>query len=294
MDARTPILLDLDESVLPLTGAHAIARQGWQDTLRFACRRRDLARFSHEVLAQLPAQHGTVMLGSGDYHHLSLPLIERLHGRPPFQLVVLDNHPDNMRFPFGMHCGSWVHAAAALPQVAHVHVLGITSNDIGLAHAWENHWAPLRKGQLTYWCTDVDVRWASRFGLGHAFRRFDTPEALVATFAAEQARRPQPTYLSIDKDVFSPSVIRSNWDQGRFLRRDALQVIAALRAGGLVGSDITGEVSQYTYRSRFKRLLSSLDGQPDIPSATLADWQQQHQRVNRELLRAIAELPVHG
>jgi len=292
MQLRPPLILDLDGGVLPLPQARTLALQHWHDPLRFACRNATLSRFATEVLRPLPAQLGTVMLGSGDFHHLSLPLLQHLHTRAPFQLVVLDNHPDNMRFPFGMHCGSWVNAAAALPQVSHVHVLGITSADIGLGHAWENHWRPLLGRRLTYWCMDVDVGWASRVGMAAAFRRFDHPEALVAAFAAEQAQAPQPTYLSIDKDVFAEDVARSNWDQGRFQLEHALMVIEALRTGGLVGSDITGEVSLASYKSRFKRWLSSLDGQPNISADDLPAWQQQHQQVNRELLAAMAAVPA--
>ena len=69
-------------------------------------------------------------------------------------------------------------------------------------------------------------------------------------------------------------------------------VIEALRAGGLVGSDITGEVSLAHYRSRFKRWLSSLDGQPDIRVDDLPSWQARHQQVNRELLAAMASVPT--
>lgn len=107
MQLRPPLILDLDGGVLPLPQARTLALQHWHDPLRFACRNTTLSRFANDVLLPLPAQLGTVMLGSGDFHHLSLPLLQRLHTHAPFQLVVLDNHPDNMRFPFGMHCGSW-------------------------------------------------------------------------------------------------------------------------------------------------------------------------------------------
>ncbi|MCF7751055.1 hypothetical protein KQ945_09890 [Bacillus subtilis subsp. subtilis] len=294
MVAHAPLILDLDGSVLPLPQARAIALPHWHDPLRFACRHATLARFGKEVLAAVPATPGTVLLGSGDFHHLSLVLLRRLSARPPFQLVVLDNHPDNMRFPFGMHCGSWVNAAAALPQVSHVHVLGITSPDIGRRHAWENHWSPLWRGRLTYWCMDVEVGWAHALGMGAAFRRFPHPQALLAAFAAEQAATPRPTYLSIDKDVLAEDVARSNWDQGRFQLADVQAVIDALRTGGLVGSDITGDVSLARYRSRFKRWLSALDGQPQIDPATLPAWQRRHQQVNAQLLAALADLPVVG
>ncbi|MFT3800146.1 MAG: hypothetical protein QM766_02920 [Burkholderiaceae bacterium] len=241
---------------------------------------------------RLPTTGGTVLFGSGDFHHLSYPLLQRARGRAGYQLVVLDNHPDNMRYPFGIHCGSWVSWAAALPQIGHVHVLGITSHDIGSAHAWENRWRPLLSGKLTYWSIDVSVRWARRVGLARRFRSFDSPAALVEAFIDEQRRRPVPTYLSIDKDVFAEEVARTNWDQGCFRLGHALAVIEALHAGGLVGSDITGEVSQYRYRSRIKRLLSALDGQPEIPGRTLNEWQTQQREVNLRLLSALAEVPA--
>src|SRR5579862_5618935 len=102
-----------------------------------------------------------------------------------------------------------------LPKVRHVHVLGITSGDIGRRHAWENYYTPLRRGRLTYWSVCVDVSWARRLGLAAAFRDFPSVDALVATFCAGQRRGHGATYLSIDKDVFAPEVARTNWDQGR-------------------------------------------------------------------------------
>src|SRR5256885_12326865 len=59
----------------------------------------------------------------------------------------------------------------------------------------------------------------------------------LALMLREQA---QPTYLSIDKDVFAPEVVRTNWDQGRMQEGEALDIIGAL-AGQIVGSDITGD-----------------------------------------------------
>ena len=129
-----------------------------------------------------PADHGTVFMGSGDFHHLSWPLIERCAaGRAPASLrvVVLDNHPDNMRFPWGVHCGSWVRRVARLPQVAHVHVIGITSGDLGAAHAWEHNLGSVWSGKVTYWSTGVDTRWSRWLGLGPRFRSFPDRATLV-------------------------------------------------------------------------------------------------------------------
>ncbi|TAM59016.1 MAG: hypothetical protein EPN49_12000 [Rhodanobacter sp.] len=285
--ANRPVVLDIDRSVGPLPNRLVLPLEHWQESMRFACSMASMRRFRTMLDELLPAEHGTVFMGSGDFHHLSWPLIARLRPRTPFQVVVLDNHPDNMRFPFGVHCGSWVRKAAMLPQVSHVHVLGITSDDIGGCHAWENYLTPLLRGKLSCWSIGVDTGWARRLGLARAFRGFDTAEALVDAFVERERTQTAPSYLSIDKDVFAPEVAHTNWDQGRLLTHHALALIGSLR-NGLVGSDINGEVSHYQYQSWWKRKLSALDEQPAIDPAMLADWQAQQQALNLRLLEAIA------
>ena len=49
------------------------------------------------------------LYGSGDFHHVTLALIRQI--REPFNLLVLDKHPDWMRgIPF-LHCGTWLRHA---------------------------------------------------------------------------------------------------------------------------------------------------------------------------------------
>jgi hypothetical protein len=285
--ADRPIVLDIDRSVGPLANRLVLPLEHWQEAIRFGCSLATLRRFRAMLDELLPAHYGTVFTGSGDFHHLSWPLIARLPSPAPFQVVVLDNHPDNMRFPFGVHCGSWVRRVAALPAVSHVHVLGITSADIGAAHAWENYLAPLLRGRLTYWHIGVDTGWAKRLGLSRAFRGFDTPAAMVDAFVKSQRAQSQPSYLTIDKDVFAAEVARTNWDQGVLQLEHALAIIDSLRHG-LVGSDINGEVSHYQYKSWWKRRLSAMDQQPTIDPAELAGWQAQQHALNLQLLAAIA------
>jgi len=284
---KPPIVLDIDRSVGPLPGQQVLPLADWQEALRFGCSLRTLRRFSATLENILPADYGTVFMGSGDFHHLSWPLIARLQTSKPFQVIVLDNHPDNMRFPFGVHCGSWVRRVAMLPQVSHVHVFGITSPDIGASHAWENYLTPLRKRKLSYWCMDVDVDWVKRVGLADAFHRHDNPEALLDAFIEQQRTQREPIYLSIDKDVFAADVARTNWDQGRLQAEHALALIDSLRHG-LVGSDINGEISSYRYKAWWKRKLSAMDEQPEVDLAELAGWQAQQHALNLRLLEGIA------
>ena len=289
-----PVILDIDHSVGPLPQRLVIPLERWQESMRFGCSLATMRRFAQALEETLPLDYGTVMLGSGDFHHLSWPLIRRIQTDRPFQVVVLDNHPDNMRYPFGVHCGSWVRRVAMLPQVSQVHVVGITSSDIGRAHAWENYLAPLRRRKLMYWSVGGDVRWAARIGLSHAFRNFAEMPALVDAFTQWQQREPRRTYLSIDKDVFAADVARTNWDQGCMQLDQARALIGSLRKG-LVGSDINGEISHYRYASWWKRRLSAIDDQPAIDPAQLPRWQAQQHALNGELLGAIgAQLAVSG
>ncbi len=283
-----PLILDLDGSVGELPGALRYALAEWHEPLRFACSMRRLRAFASALDAALPERHGSVFFGSGDFHHLSLALIGRAARRAvnPLRVVVFDNHPDNMRFPFGVHCGSWVSRVAALPQVARVDVAGITSSDIGLAHAWENRLAPLYRGRLRYWSIGVDTGWAARAGLADAFRNFDSAAAMLSALLDDLGAVPAPLYLSIDKDVLDPVDARSNWDQGVLRVAELAAAIHALRPH-IAASDINGEVSVARYRQRWKRVLSAFDGQPLPDPSALKTWQAQQHAVNLVLLQAL-------
>jgi hypothetical protein len=292
-----PIVLDIDGSVGKLPGEWRIALPEQQEALRFSSSLAQMRSFGELLQRRLPqaGAHGTVFTGSGDFHHLSWPLIGRQarhqarHGGPALHVLVFDNHPDNMRFPFGVHCGSWVQRVAALPGVAHVDVVGITSGDIAASHAWENQLAPLRSGKLRCWSVGVDTGWARWLGVAAAFRSFASLDSMVDALVGSLRADPQPTYVSIDKDVFAPEVVRTNWDQGGLQPAQLAAVLSALQ-GQVLASDVTGEVSAYRYRSAFKRLLSRADAQDiNIPAPQLAQWQQGQHALNLWLLAQLEQ-----
>ena len=130
----------------------------WEESIRFGCRMSELRQLQSVIVPS-----NVVFMGSGDFHHISHLLLDRIWNSEPFDVVVLDNHPDNMRFPFGIHCGSWVVHAARLPQIRCVHILGITSADVSWRHAWENHLLPIVQGKIRYCTTGVNVQWVNPF-----------------------------------------------------------------------------------------------------------------------------------
>lgn len=281
------LILDFDHSVLPLPGADSVPLSDHQESIRFGCRMRMLRRLGQELSTALDAKPRVVFMGSGDYHHVSYLLIERLRSlNTKIQVVVFDNHPDNMRYPFGIHCGSWVWHVSRLPFVAQVHVVGITSTDVESGHAWENHLAPLRSGNVVYWCVQRNLRVMEFLGARYG-RSFPSVATLLGELRAELAFTSEPVYLSIDKDVLSPEVVQTNWDQGVMSLEEMIGEIEWMR-GRIIASDVVGEVSSYRYRGRFKRFLSGLDRQPAIPEEKLHEWQAGHQQVNLRLLSLLS------
>lgn len=286
--ASRPVVLDFDASVLPLSPDELRIPLGdWQEDIRFGCTLRRYAALENHLEALMPPEHGCVFTGSGDYHHLSLYLLRHLARRSALapaslDLVVCDNHPDNMRYPFGLHCGSWVRHAAGLACIRQIHVIGLASTDITLAHAWEQYLAPLVRKKLVYWSVGRRADWLGLLGRGGQARSFASAGELAAA-VAPVLRTSGCLYLSIDKDVLSPAVARTTWDQGVF-GLEHLEAVICACSGRLVGADITGDVSAYAYAGRGKRFLVRLDGQHNTDAARLASWRQAQQAVNAHLL----------
>jgi hypothetical protein len=291
---KPPVILDFDGSVLAVSETELrLKLSGWQEDIRFGCSWNDYARLKDYLPGLLPETRGPVFLGSGDYHHLTLLLLQDLEKRrklapASLELVAADNHPDNMRYLFGLHCGSWVRHAAALDCIRHIHVVGITSQDISLKQAWANYLGPFWKKKLTCWSVSSRADWLRLIGRREQARCFASADELLAAFLPVlrvSARKTEGVYLSLDKDVLSAQVARSNWDQGVFELRHLEELIAEC-AGRLKGADICGDVSAYEFTGPGKRFLLRLEGRPEIEAEKMRPEQEVHREVNKKLLEA--------
>lgn len=281
MSAR-PLILDFDGSVLKFSNDEVrIPLQGWQERIRFGCSKRWFSRFEEQL--DFPEKYDCVFLGSGDYHHLSLMLLKRMAERNgKFDVIVCDNHPDNMRYPFGIHCGSWVYHASKLPLVERIHVVGITSDDITVKHCWENYLSPLKSGKVTYWSVGKNANWLNLIGAKRAHMNFDSPDALVKSLTVHTTKM-RNIYLSIDKDVFGKDVVETNWDQGCFEFGHIEKLLSAC-GDKLIGVDVTGEISSYQFRGRFKRILAKWDGLEEPEPLKLKNWQKKQRDINGKII----------
>jgi hypothetical protein len=245
-------VLELDDSFsglpnLPETEIHVPASK-WGPQIRLACTFRTFGRFRHWLRDALPfTGHAVTFLGSGDFHHVTLALLERLS--EPFNLLILDKHPDWMRgLPF-LHCGSWLWHALRLRRLHRVFHCGGEA-DFDSAYRWLAPRRELRTGRV------VVLPAQRRFTRGIWNRVSTSPLLVDGAFAADRLRKnlepfladltSYPLYVSVDKDVLVSQDAVGNWDSGWLQLADALAVIETFRSvvrAPLIGADLTGDWS---------------------------------------------------
>lgn len=134
-------VLDLDNSVAvqPFLGgllaageADYIDARDLAPKLRIVANRAALAELGRRLQVRPSARHqgdaDVVYYGSGDFHHLTYLFLQQLD--EPVTVVHFDNHPDWVRFPRTVNCGSWVARAVEIPNVRKVITIGPCSDDL--------------------------------------------------------------------------------------------------------------------------------------------------------------------
>jgi arginase family enzyme len=249
-----------------------------------------------ERLVQADANGPAVtMIGSGDFHHLAVLLIERV--REPVTVVHFDNHPDWVRWAPRWHCGSWVNEALQLTQVAKIITLGPCSDDLVRPQLKGGNLQALSSGKLVLlpWRHAPSRVWGRiADGAGHRqqdghliWRNLADAGNDNLEFILNQIET-DAVWLTIDKDVLPESEALTNWDQGQMPLRAILDLIRGIGARKrIAGADICGEFSPPALRNPFKRIESLIDRpQRSADGAGLA----RNEAVNRELLAAICQV----
>jgi hypothetical protein len=289
-------VLDLDGSVaaqadlLTMLGAKKIAAQDWGPQLRLACTFGTFDRFRRWLSAALPPQdRSLIFTGSGDFHHVTLALLEQI--REPFNLLVLDKHPDWMRgIPF-LHCGTWLRHACRLPSLRRVFHCG-GDLDFDNLYRWLAPWRELRSGRIVVFPARRRFR-AGKWGALPIFPLQQDGELdrgaladAVRLFRDELSR--YPLYVSIDKDVLRAEDAAVNWDSGLLSLADAITIIEmflAAAGGMLAGADLLGDWSPIRLGHWLNRFCDWLDHpSPTYEPQTAAG---RNQRANAALLQAL-------
>ena len=187
--------------------------------------------------------------------------LRRLTG--PFNLLVIDNHPDWMRgIPF-LHCGTWLYHAAQLPGVQRIFHLG-GEVDFDNSYRWLAPWPMIRSGKIVVGPPRHRFRGRRWDRVPHRpLRRPDEKSATRASlsdwlspYRVELAER--PLYISLDKDVLTASEAVVNWDSGQLTMPEVLAILQTFThaAGGKwMGMDVVGDWSPIHLHGLPRRIL---------------------------------------
>ena len=263
--------------------------------LRLWSRAAAMDRARARMAATVTGAPAVTMIGSGDFHHLAVLLLERI--REPVTVIHFDNHPDWVRWAPRWHCGSWVNEALRLRQVAKVITLGPCSDDLVRPQLKGGNLAALASGRLVLlpwrhapsrvWGRVADGPGHRREG-GHLVWRnlADAGNAENVAFILDRIDT-AAIWITIDKDVLPETEALTNWDQGQMPLRVLLDLIIGIGTRKrIAGADICGEFSPPALRNPFKQIESRIDRpQRSVDSARLA----RNEAVNLELLGAIRQ-----
>ncbi len=222
---------------------------------RLWCSASEFKRVSSAM--QLPSLNQFALLGSGDYHHLTLALLQQ--HQTPLTLVLFDNHPDWIRPPHQYHCGTWIYAAARLPQVERIVIVGLENGDLcgkkfqdGDVESYLNKKIVL----LPYTAVEVTIGAEQTVQLQSQLKA--SLKAGVQEILSHIAT--QHVYVSVDKDCLRLDDAITNWEQGTLPLETVTACIAAIRNNHIiVGADTVGDYSPPIFNSPLKWIGSFLD-----------------------------------
>jgi hypothetical protein len=294
-------ILDLDASVsqqsrlVVAASAEVVPLQDWGPRLRLACPFGRFRRFEDSVGRCLDAdpRPPLTFYGSGDFHHVSLALVRRI--TTPFNLLVLDKHPDWMRaIPF-LHCGTWLRHAARLRLLRRVYHVG-GELDFDNAWRWLAPWDELRRGKITVFpAVRRFTRGAWRHVPNTPLRENGEPVTaervarLLRPFAPGLAR--WPLYVSLDKDVMTAADAVVNWDSGHLRLAEVIAVLTAFLAaarGNLLGVDVLGDWSAVRLSGTLRRVLHWTE-HPGL-AVDPAEAARVNERTNLALLQSLVAI----
>jgi len=262
--------------------------RSFEEKIRYIAKNRDMRRLE-SIIKEEVEKRRIFFLGSGDFHHVSYSLIKQIP-LEELQVVVFDNHPDNMFLPYGIHCGSWVYHASRLPNVSTVSVFGIASKDLTGPDLFQNRFSVVKSGKVKYYSLTPVSRLANLLSGYKIVDLRNSTKSYVEILREDVISKNKPVYLSIDKDVLSDNVVRTTWDQGRMSEVELLECVREL-APYAAAADVVGDISFYNHRNPVKRLMRCLD-KYEHPPIVIEEERLRHANINMKILSSLNEVLV--
>lgn len=216
-------------------------------------------RTRRAVAARLPEipDAGIVFLGSGDFHHYTSILTERI--TEPFTLISFDTHPDwDICSPW-LSCGSWVSRMLARPNLAKAVLLGASRCDVSPFAVLTGHLGALAGDRVEiypYQCRPVRVPFrrvpdnisimVDRRPFFSTIRWNELARKNTLEFFMHVVRRlpTRKVYVTVDKDCLESDYALTNWGEGGLSLDDLLTMLKEIRDNReIIGIDINGDYS---------------------------------------------------
>lgn len=276
--------------------------EGWGPRIRMGCSFGRFRRFEASLACRLGGPKDSTppltFVGSGDFHHVSLALVRRL--REPFNLLLVDNHPDWMRGIPILHCGTWLWHACRLANVRRIYHVG---GDVDFDNGYRRlaPWAALKRGRITVFPAVRSYR-AGRWPSVRTSPLRKAGQGRLSPGRLEELLEPHrddlarwPLYVSLDKDVMGTPDAVVNWDSGHLGLAEVRDVLAAfVRASGrrMAGMDVVGDWSCVRVKGWLRRLLHY----SEHPLGEVAPHEALtvNDRTNQVLLDTLASLGVYS
>jgi arginase family enzyme len=238
--------------------------------LQFYADRHGQRAFKSKITSNKDVEPILHLLGSGDFHHLTLMILEQLSA--PFLLVVFDNHTDCSSLGPKYHCGNWLYHAAQLPHCRKILHVGATEGR-GILSWYTGIHQLLNEGKLVLLP-------------GRDLTGPDCIETFIDAFSFLRSVR-SPVYVSVDKDVLAREESPGDWDNGVMSMANLRMMLAHIvRTYPVTGADITGEMGgrmHYPWNP-LKNILSLIEHRTNRNCTPLASAAAQQRTLNLEFM----------
>jgi Arginase family len=206
---------------------------------------------------QLPQLNQFALLGSGDYRHLTLALLQQ--HQTPLTLVLFDNHAGWKRPSHQYHCATWIYAAARLPQVARIIIVGLENGDLcGKKFQDGDVESYLSKKIILLPYSSVEIAINAQEAMQLQSQLKHSLKAGVQEIL--DAISTNNVYVSVDKDCLRAEDAVTNWGQGTLPLETLTTCIKAVgRQHTIIGADTVGDYSPPVFSSLFKWIGSFLE-----------------------------------
>ena len=300
LDLRT---LGPKESSRPRRLCRRLDLRTWGPKIRLCCGMGKFRAFQRYLDVFFPFGAGPdepnlIFYGSGDFHHVSVALCRRVRG--PFNLLVIDKHPDCMRrLPF-LHCGNWLWHACRLPNLQKVFHVG---GDMDFDNGWRRllPWREIRAGKIVVFPARRTFTVGQWRRVAHQPLRAEgqTPASpqrvseLLRPHLADLAKC--PLYISLDKDSMAAAQAVVNWDSSCLTLAEILAVLDGFLAAApsVAGMDVVGDWSPPRIGGLLRRALAAIEHPHDKvdPAAAQAVNEATNQALVEHLRVAWASRP---